>query len=344
MNNYLNTLQFQLCTVKKRTKQILLPRLSSKALFDGLGQVFGILRDQVGQLAVFAFAMVPNLFNRIQFRRISWKPLDIDPPVQSDFQFPNSAAMHHPSVEDQKDSCREVLQQISDEPFKIIGPNSVVFNRKIQSQTVTLRRAGQRRQDRQSSPAIPTAQNRRLPFGGPGAADRQLQQKPAFVQKNDGFTRSAGFLLGVANPSDATWRRPLDSAHGPCVRASGNSSPSGGEYARRWTGRRLSRSVFRLLQRSAEVPTVRSGSRFGEPLSATVFSVDRSVFQTDSTPVPADCGLQKRPCHILGRLFFSRKSYRDWPRQDGRPLGSCSIVPATRWPSAGVAPAVWAFL
>jgi hypothetical protein len=92
------------------------------------------------------------------------------------------------------------------------------------------------------------------------------------------------------------------------------------------------------------VSTVRSGSRFGEPLSATVFSVDRSVFQTDSTPVPADCGLQKRPCHILGRLFFSRKSYRDWPRQDGRPLGSCSIVPATRWPSAGVAPAVWAFL
>jgi hypothetical protein len=45
--------------VKKRTKQILLPRLSSKALFDGLGQVFGILRDKVGQLAVFA--MVPDL-------------------------------------------------------------------------------------------------------------------------------------------------------------------------------------------------------------------------------------------------------------------------------------------
>jgi len=101
-------------------KQMRLFRLNTETLFNGLCQVLRVIGNKVRQAV---FAMVPNLFNRIQFRRISRKPLDIDPPAQSDFQFPHPAAMDHPSVEDQKDSCREVLQQISNEPFKIIGPN-----------------------------------------------------------------------------------------------------------------------------------------------------------------------------------------------------------------------------
>lgn len=42
---------------------------------ETLCQVIYVVGNTVGQLAVFA--VVPNLFNRIQFRRISREPLDI---------------------------------------------------------------------------------------------------------------------------------------------------------------------------------------------------------------------------------------------------------------------------
>jgi len=279
--------------VKKRTKQILLPRLSSNALFDGFCQVFHVVGNKVGQLAVFA--VVPDLLVRIQFRRIGRKPLHINPIAKSGLQTPHPAAMDHPPVNHKNDSCREMLQQISHKRLKIVGTNIVVFNRKIQPQTAAFRRAGYGRNHRQPIPAIPTAQNGRLPFGSPCPPDGRLEHKPAFVQKNDGFTRSAGFFLYAANPSDAIRQWPLHPVRGPAFQASGNSNPSAGEDARRWMGRRLSRNAFGSLQRSSAGSTVRSDSRSDVLPSAAAFSVDRSVFQTDSTPVPADCGPQRTP-------------------------------------------------
>lgn len=179
--------------MKKRTKQILLPRLDIKAVFNGLGQVCHIVRNKVGQLAVFA--MVPNLLNRIQFRRISRKPLRLNTMAESALQPANPTAMHHPAVDNQNDARGEMLQQVSDKCLKIIGTNIMALNRKIQSQSMTFRRTRKRGDGRQPIPAIPTAQDRRLSFGGPCAANRWLKHKPAFVQKNDGFTCSASFFF-----------------------------------------------------------------------------------------------------------------------------------------------------
>ena len=49
-------------------------------------------------------------------------------------------------------------------------------------------------------------------------------------------------------------------------------------------------------------------------------------------------GLQKKPRHALGRFFPSRRWCLGWPRQYRQLLGFCCLVPATQWPSAGVAP------
>ena len=163
MNNYLNALYFQLCTVKKRTKQILLPRLTYKAFFDGLGQVFGIVRDEVGQLAVFT--MVPDLLVGIQFRSIRRKPLDIDSAAKPSLQLPCPAAMDHPPVDHKNDPGWKMFQQIGHKICKIRSTNIVAFDRKIQPQTAAFRRAGYGRNHRQSIPAIPTAQDWRLPPG-----------------------------------------------------------------------------------------------------------------------------------------------------------------------------------
>ncbi len=54
------------------------------------------------------------------------------------------------------------------------------------------------------------------------------------------------------------------------------------------------KSAAQILWRSTEKYSPKR-RRVGEPLSATAFSVDRSVFQTDSRPVPADCGPRKTP-------------------------------------------------
>ncbi len=279
--------------MKKRTKQILLPRLTYKAPFDGLGQVFCIVRDKVGQLAVFA--VVPDLLVGIQFRSVRRKPLHINSAAKPSLQLPCPAAMDHPPVNHKNDSAWKMFQQIGHKIYKIRRTNSVAFNRKIQPQTAAFRRAGYGRNHRQPIPAIPTAQNGRLPFGSPCPPNSGLQHKPAFVQKNEGFTRSAGFFLYAAKFSHASRRWPLHPVRGPAFRVFGNSSPSAGEDARHWTGRRLSRNAFGSLQRSAAGSTVQSDSRSDVLPSAAAFSTAQSVCQTDSTSVPADCGPRKTP-------------------------------------------------
>ena len=309
---------------------------------DSLGQVLHVVGNKVSQLAVLA--VVPDLPVRIQFRWIGREPLDIDVAAKSGLQFPDPAAMDHPSVDDKNDARREMFQQISDERFKIVGTNIVVFNRKIQSRVMSFRRAGQCRNDRQAVPAIPTAQNWRLTFRCPGTPDCRLEHKPAFVLKNDGFTRSAGFFLSDANRSVATGRQPLDSAHGPCFRASGNSSPFAGEYARHWTDRRRSRSVYQSPRQSVEGSTGRSDSRVYEALSKASFAAGLSACRTIRACVPADCGLQRRPPQAFDRLFSSRRGSPHWHRQAGQPRCFGGLVPATQWLSAGVAPTVVGFL
>lgn len=150
--------------MEKRTKQRRLPRLDTKAVLNNLCQVCHIVRNKVCQLAVFA--MVPNLFNRIQFRRISRKPFHVHTITESALQPTHAAAMNHPSVDHQNDARREMLQQGSDKSLKIIGTDILVHNRKIQSQPTAFWRAGQYCDSRQPIPSIPTAQNRREPMCG----------------------------------------------------------------------------------------------------------------------------------------------------------------------------------
>lgn len=233
--------------------------------------------------------------------------------------------MDHPAVDDKYDARREMLQQISDECFKIIGTNIVAFNRKIQSQAMAVRRTCQCRNHRQAIPAIPTAQDRRLTFGCPSTAYRRLQHKPAFVQKNAGFTRSASFFLSAASRSVATGRRPLDSARGPCFRASGNSIPSGGECARRWTGRRQSRSVFQLLRRSVEASTTRSGSHACQALSTAVFSACLSACQTDRACARRAVSLKKSLAKRLIGFFPVADGPRTGTDKTGDLLGFVAL-------------------
>ena len=328
--------------MKERTKQMLLSRLNTQAFFNCLCQVFHSVRDKVGQVAVFA--MVPNLLNRIQFRRIRRKPFHVNTITESALHPANTTAMHHPSVNHKDDPLGKMLQQVGDKRLKIVGSNIMVFNRKIQSQTTAFRRACQHRDGRQPIPAIPTAQNRCLPLGRPRAANRRLKHKPAFVQKNDGFTRSASFFLYAANLSVATGRRPLDSVHEPCFRAFDNSSPSAGVCARRLTGRSQFRSAFQSPRRSVEASTVRSDSRVYGPLSTAAFSAALSAFQINEVPVPADCVPQRKPRRISDRLFSSHIWCLDWPLQAGRFLDYCGLVPAKQWLYAVFAPVDEEFL
>ena len=264
-----------------------------QALFDDLCQMSHILRDKVSQLAVFT--IVPDLLIRIQIRSVCRQPFHINTPTETALQFTNATAMHHPSVDDENNSHREMLQQVSNERLKIPGTNIMVLDRKIQPQATAFWRETQCRDDRQAIPAIPTAKNRRMALGSPRAANRWLKHKPAFIQKNNGFTRSAGFFLYAANRPGAIRRWLLHRVHEPVFRVSDNSSPSVEGCAKHWTGRRLFRSVFRSLRRSVEASTIQFGNRFCQRLSTAAFAGDPSAFQTNRKLVPADYAPQKRP-------------------------------------------------
>lgn len=97
-----------ICTVKKRTKQILLLRLNHHTFFNSLGQMRRILGDKVGQLAVFA--VVPDLLIRIQLRGICRKPFHLDTATKPVFQVTHSAAMDHPPANHKNDAVGEMPQ------------------------------------------------------------------------------------------------------------------------------------------------------------------------------------------------------------------------------------------
>ncbi len=182
-----------------------------------------IFRDKVGQVSILA--SVPNLLRRIKLRCISRQPLNFDSSGQTPPESSGPRSVNRPTIHDKYKAMRQMRKQSTNEGFKIICPNIMTPQVKIETQAMPLRRNSNRRDGRKSVMSGPAIQERCLSPRPPGTTDQRLEHKAAFIRENNATTGFLGFFLYVASLSCATlrWlsRRVLELV----VRVSGNSNP-----------------------------------------------------------------------------------------------------------------------
>src|SRR4030042_1634380 len=123
-------------------------------------------------------------------------------------------------------------KQSTYEIFKIIGPNVMIRDVKIQTQTMPLRRNSNRRDNRKPVMSIPTVQDRCVAPWRPGAANQRLEHKATFIRKNHATPGFTSVFLYAASLSFANLRWLVRCVLSPVVRAFDNSSPWRSRFAR----------------------------------------------------------------------------------------------------------------
>ncbi len=328
--------------LKIRSQQTCLSSLMPKASTNLLSQCSHILRNIIGQVHILR--TIPNLFHWIEFRSIGWQPFNCDSTGESIFQSFRSRPMHHPTIHNQYNSTRMMLQNSGHELFKIIRDNIIIKDIEVQSQTMSKRRDGNRRDDRKSVPSVPTIMDRRLSLGSPSSTYGWLKHKATFIQKNKATTGFSPFFLYVASLDCAKWRLPLRRVRELVVRASGNSSPSVSECATHWRYRNVRRNVCESLRQCGSMSTIRWHSHFCGLLSGANALIFAFAALRAWLFALVDCGPEMLVRHELRRPVAIGLR-RQVLLRSGELFGAHHVlVSAARWPSAVAAPVVWLFL
>jgi hypothetical protein len=321
---------------EERMQQQLLGLTFSQRLADTFSQMLHVIWNKIGQIDILG--PIPNLLIGIKFRCVCRKPFDGDSPPESPCQSLGCTAVYHPSVPDQNNAFRKVLQQDCDKRLHLLGSNVMAKQPEIKSQSSACWRNTDRRYNREPVSAVPTVLYRCLTARCPSASDNRLEHKAAFVSKNDGSIAFSGVFLSAASRSLSMIQSHLRRVRGPAVRVSGSSSPSAPAYAKRPTHRMLCQNAFVSQRLLATVSTVRWHIRAFRGLEAKAFRVASTGWRSAWADGRCAVSLSGHRGHIGDMPLSTVKSHRLLPRNAWLPLSPTTPVPATSWPRAGAAP------
>lgn len=91
---------------------------------EGLMQFADVVRDDVCQVPVLG--LVPHIFDWINFRRISGKPLDLKPMGPSLLQLTDGRAMGRQAIANEDERTTQVGMDLTQKPNKVRRPSVVV--------------------------------------------------------------------------------------------------------------------------------------------------------------------------------------------------------------------------
>lgn len=195
---------------------------------ESLMQFADVVRDVVCQVPVLG--LVPNVFDRIDFRRISGKPLDPKPMGASFLQPTDGRAMGRQPIANENERSTQVGMDLTQKPNKVQRSSVVVQEFIVQAKSIGPRCASNCGQRGDSVVTIPHMLDRRHPTRGPHPAPQRLQQIATFVEKDDASLTFEALFLSAANlrGSNGRWRsRPVRalavSASADSIRACGAS-------------------------------------------------------------------------------------------------------------------------
>ena len=191
-------------------------------------QFADVVRDDVCQVPVLG--LVPDIFDRIDFRRISGKPLDMKPMATGFLQPTDGGTMGRQPIANENERPTQVGMDLTQKPNKVQRSSVVIQEFIVQAKSTgpwCASKCGQR-----SDPVmtIPHMLDRRHPTRGPHSAPQRLEQIATFVEKNDASLAFEALFLSAANlrGSNGRWRsRPVRalavSASADSIRVSGVS-------------------------------------------------------------------------------------------------------------------------
>lgn len=219
-------------------------------------QFLSILVHAVGQVT---FVMCPDLLYRIQFRRVSRKPVYMNPFVSRQEFFNLLASVYLASVPNYDDLPSHVSQKIAKKRNYLVAGHIARMQADVQSQPALSGRYCQDTNNRHLLPSIAMPNNRGLSHRTPCPAHIRDQEEAGLIEKSQMGPKPFGLFLYAAKctASSGEWHpRPVLKR---ADLASGNSTQV--EHVR--ASRHLLRCVaFRSTVRSIEQFVVMSTNRW----------------------------------------------------------------------------------
>jgi len=230
-----------------------------------------------------SFRLRPDIFFRVEFRRIGRKPLHAQPPMTTAKRNHFPIPMNRAAVQERDHRPAQMPQQLSQVSHHVGRRRVPRVNLKIQTQAFAPRRDAQAADDRQSLPPVTVPQHRRLTHWRPSAQHRRNEQKSALINENQMRAQSPGFFLYAASRVASTPGFSGDCVGGRDVRAFGNSSPGPRAFSKRAPDDRRCPNAGGFARRPGRWSTFRCDN----PPLARLVSARQPMLASGQASVPA---------------------------------------------------------
>lgn len=290
-------------------------------------QILDVLRNDVRQGA--AFGLIPNILDRIEFRRIGWEPFDLEPRPAIFKESSGSRAMSGQAIPHQNDGTAQMPMDIADKANEIRGPRIVIQEFVVQSQPQRPRRACDGGDRRNAVASVPRALDRRVACRCPHSPPRRLQQESTFIEKNQASLTFEALFLVAARCRDATGQYPPRCVRALAARASAGSSPAGAATA----AHTPDENPRRTFPGSCPAPAVRSSRRAHNPNTGCRASRQRPVLSVAELKAWASCPDEASlvACSHASTQIAIGMPMKHWNRLP-QPLPSTTCPSRKAWP------------
>jgi len=290
-------------------------------------QILNVLRNDVRQGA--AFGLIPNILHRIEVRRVGWEPFDLKPRSAIFKESSGSRAVSRQAIPHQNDWTPQMPMDIADKADEIRGPRIVIQEFVVQSQPQRPGCARDGGDRRNAVTSIPGTLNGRVASGCPHSSPGWLQQKAAFIEKNQASLTFEALFLVAAKCRAAIGQCSLRCVLGLAARASADSNPTDAAVAAHIPDDNPRQTVAG----SCPAPAVRSSHRAHSPNNVCRVSRQRPVLSVAGLKAWASCldEASIEACSHASMHFASGMPMTHWSRLP-QPLPSMACPSRRAWP------------
>ncbi len=154
-----------------------------------------MIRIFMGAVGKIAFPMSPNMFNRIEFRSITGKPVDMKSLGLLQESFNVCSLVDGAIVPDKNNVPAQMAQQIPQKSDDLRARDVMGMETDIKTKMVAARGHGDTADGRDFITPVAVAQDRCAARRSPRFADVRYEQKTAFVQEGNMGLKFSGFFL-----------------------------------------------------------------------------------------------------------------------------------------------------
>lgn len=160
---------------------------------SGSLEVACVVRHEVGQFAIFC--MAPPCLDRVQFRRVGWKPLEFDMLHPRCCDSLSSRTVDRPTIPTEDQRTLIVFAKLSDKRDNFVGANVVAVNLKRCTDMSSRGRECDCSDNTQAVIPVPRTLHGCFTTRCPSSAIHRLQPEPGFIDKNNAGALPFRFFL-----------------------------------------------------------------------------------------------------------------------------------------------------